>query len=81
MRRRRRSIPRHVEQPALRRHDHADGQPVNGSPSGVRVPILGGCAASMLVNFGLPVADLQIFKSDDPDPVTAGETLEYTSRS
>ena len=50
----------------------------DGSPSGVRVSIIGGCAASMLVNFGLPVADLQIFKSDDPDPVTAGETLEYT---
>ena len=50
----------------------------SGSPSGVRVSIIGGCAASMLVNFGLPVADLQIFKSDDPDPVTAGETLEYT---
>jgi M6 family metalloprotease-like protein/uncharacterized repeat protein (TIGR01451 family) len=50
----------------------------NTDPSGVRVSVLGGCAASMLVNFGLPVADLEIFKSDDPDPVTAGETLEYT---
>ena len=50
----------------------------NGGPSGVRVSILSGCQSSMLVNFGLPVADLQVFKSDDPDPVTAGETLEYT---
>jgi M6 family metalloprotease-like protein/uncharacterized repeat protein (TIGR01451 family) len=51
----------------------------SNAPSGVRVSILSpGCASSMLVNFGLPVADLEIFKSDDPDPVTAGNTLEYT---
>ena len=35
--------------------------------------------ANLTLDFGLAaLADLQVIKSDDPDPVTAGDTLTYT---
>ena len=56
----------------------------DGSPSGVRVVVPGNgtaaCAASMPVNFGLPFAELSLTKTDSPDPVVAGEQLDYTIR-
>ena len=54
----------------------------DGSPSGVRVAVPGtgtaACAASMSVNFGLPFAELGMTKTASPNPVVAGEQLDYT---
>lgn len=49
----------------------------DGSPSGVRIAVLSGCAATMPLNLGLPPADLRLTKSDTPDPVVAGNQLTY----
>ena len=48
-----------------------------GAGSGVRVGVPGNCAPSMSLNLGLPVADLSISKFDNPDPVIAGNQLQY----
>ena len=54
----------------------------DGSASGVRIVVPGNgtaaCAASMPVNFGLPFAELSIAKTASPNPVVAGEQLDYT---
>lgn len=51
----------------------------DGSSTGIRMEVVSDdCAANMLVNFGNPAADLEISKSDAPDPVAAGGTLVYT---
>ena len=49
----------------------------SGTGSGVRIGIPGNCSPSMALNLGLPVADLSISKSDNPDPVIAGNQLQY----
>jgi len=57
----------------------AGGEPIGNGDNDPTLDTNGDPNTNLTVDFGFtPISDLLVIKSDDPDPVVAGETLTYT---